>query len=86
MKFAHMADCHLGSWSNHPDLKDYSIIAFERAIDQCIDEGVDFIIIAGDLFDTSIPPIDVLRRCAAKLRQLKERNIGVYVISGSHDY
>jgi len=81
-----MADCHLGSWSNHPDLKDYSIIAFERAIDQCIDEGVDFIIIAGDLFDTSIPPIDVLRRCAAKLRQLKERNIGVYVISGSHDY
>ncbi|MBI3190458.1 exonuclease SbcCD subunit D, partial [archaeon] len=76
----------LGSWSNHPDLKDYSIIAFEKAVDTCISEEVDFIIIAGDLFDTSIPPIDVLRRAASKLRQLKENNIGVYVISGSHDY
>ncbi len=86
MKFAHMSDCHLGSWSNHPDLRDYSIIAFERAIEECIKENVDFVIIAGDLFDTSIPPIDVLRRAAAKFRQLKEADIGVYAISGSHDY
>jgi len=86
MKFAHMSDCHLGSWSNHPDLKEYSIIAFEKAIDECIKESVDFVIIAGDLFDTSIPPIDVMRRAAAAFRKLKESSIGVYVISGSHDY
>ncbi len=86
MKFAHMADCHLGSWSSHPDLREYSIIAFERAIDDCIKESVDFVLIAGDLFDTSIPPIDVLRRAAAAFRKLKESGIGVYVISGSHDY
>jgi hypothetical protein len=81
-----MADCHLGSWSNHPDMREYPVIAFEKAIDKCIDEKLDFVIIAGDLFDTSLPSIDVLRRAAAKLRQCKEAGIAVYVIPGSHDY
>jgi len=86
MKFAHMADCHLGSWSNHPDMREYPVLAFEFAIDECIKEGVDFIIIAGDLFDTSLPPIDVQARTAAKLRECKEHGIAVYAIPGSHDY
>jgi DNA repair protein SbcD/Mre11 len=86
MKFAHMADCHLGSWSNHPDLKEYPSIAFERAMEGCINEKVDFIIIAGDLFDTSMPSIDVLKRAAAAMRKCREAGIPIYVIPGSHDY
>ncbi|MCX6815778.1 MAG: exonuclease SbcCD subunit D [Candidatus Aenigmarchaeota archaeon] len=86
MKFAHLADCHLGSWSNHPDMRDYPVLAFENAINMCIAEKVDFIIIAGDLFDTSLPPIDVMRHTATKLRECRENNIAIYVIPGSHDY
>lgn len=85
MKFAHLADCHLGSWSNHPDLKEYPVLAFERAMDKCREEKVDFIIIAGDLFDTSLPSIDVLRRVTAKLKEISSE-IPVYVVPGSHDY
>src|SRR3989338_3553306 len=86
MKFAHMADCHLGSWSNHPDMREYPVLAFELAVDECIKEDVDFIIIAGDLFDTSLPPIDILQRTAAKFNECREKNISVYAIPGSHDY
>ncbi len=86
IRFAHMSDCHLGSWSSHPDMKEMPLRAFETAVDKCIVEGVDFIIIAGDLLDTSLPSVDVLRRAAAKFRECKEKGVQVYLVAGSHDY
>lgn len=85
MKFAHMADCHIGSWRD-PKLKDISTIAFNKAIDKCMEENVDFILISGDLFNTSLPRIDNLKTVVNTFRQLKEKNIPVYIIPGSHDY
>lgn len=81
-----MSDCHLGSWSSHPELREMPLYAFERAIDICIAEKVDFIIIAGDLLDTSLPGVDVLSRAAYIFRKCREADIPVYLIAGSHDY
>ena len=86
MKFAHLPDCHLGSWSGHPDMREYSLLAFERAIDLCIKDGVDFILQCGDFFDTSLPSIDVLRRAVTALRKCREAGIPFYMIVGSHDF
>src|SRR3989344_5029772 len=85
MKFAHMADCHIGSWRD-PKLKDTSTSAFIKAVDKCIKEKVDFILIAGDLFNTSFPRLDNLKAVVSKLRQLKDLEITVYIVPGSHDY
>ena len=35
MKFAHIADCHIGGWRD-PKLKDIASIAFERAVDKAV--------------------------------------------------
>lgn len=86
IKFAHLSDVHLGSWNNHPDLREYPLRAWEKAVDKCIEEGVDFIIIAGDFFDTSLPSVDALRKAASEMRRCKENGIGVYAIAGSHDF
>ncbi len=85
MKFAHMADCHIGSWRD-PKLKDTSTLAFIKAVDKCIQEKVDFILIAGDLFNTSFPRLDNLKSVVSKFRQLKDMGISVYIVPGSHDY
>ena len=85
MKFAHMADCHIGAWRD-PKLKDLSIDAFVKAIRISIDHKVDFIIIAGDLFNTALPGIDNLKTAVKSLKELKEKNIAVYIIPGSHDF
>ena len=85
MKFAHLADCHIGSWRD-PKLRDTSTHAFIKAADKCIGEKVDFILIAGDLFNTSFPRLDNLKTVAAKLKQLKDLEIPVYIVPGSHDY
>lgn len=84
MKFAHMADLHLGGWRD-PELEKTNLSVFEKALDKCADEGVDFIIISGDLFDTSMPPFDVLDFASRKLSEVRKKGIPVYTISGSHD-
>jgi DNA repair exonuclease SbcCD nuclease subunit len=86
IKFAHMADVHLGSWNNHPDLREMPLIAFSSAIDACINEKVDFILIAGDLFDTSLPSLDILKDAVMKLKDCADYGITVYIVPGSHDY
>ncbi|MEK6983211.1 MAG: exonuclease SbcCD subunit D [Nanoarchaeota archaeon] len=85
MKFAHLADCHIGSWRD-PKLRDTSTFAFIKAIDKCVSERVDFILIAGDLFNTSFPRLDNLKTVVTKFKQLKDLNIPVYIVPGSHDY
>ena len=85
MKFAHLADCHIGAWRD-PRLKELPMQAFEKAIDKCISEKVDFVLISGDLFNTSLPGIEYLKRTVKKLKILKNKDIPVYIIAGSHDF
>ena len=85
MKFAHIADCHIGSW-REPKLRDSSTKAFKNAIEKCADENVDFVLISGDLFNTALPPVDHLKSAVEKLKQLKDMGIPVYTVAGSHDF
>ncbi|MBW2983863.1 DNA repair exonuclease [Candidatus Woesearchaeota archaeon] len=85
MKFAHLADCHIGAWRD-PKLRDANLKAFSKAIDVCIDKGVDFIVIAGDLFNTSLPSIDGLKTVVKRFKELKDKGINVYGVAGSHDF
>ncbi len=85
MKFAHLGDCHLGGW-RQPELKELNFRSFQYAIDECIKEKVDLILIAGDLFDSAYPPIDILKDTFREFRRLKEIGIPVFLIAGSHDY
>lgn len=85
MKFAHTSDCHIGGWREE-ELKKLNLESFKKMMDICIEEHVAFLLISGDLFDTSLPQIDVVREVALQLNRLKEENIDVYVIPGSHDH
>jgi exonuclease SbcD len=85
MPFAHLADCHIGAWRD-PKMKELAILAFEQAITEIIKKGVDFLLIAGDLFNTSLPPLDQVKRTVTQLQLLKTARIPVYAIAGSHDY
>lgn len=84
-KFAHIADCHLGA-QKYPELKELELKAFNECIDTCIKEKVDFIVIAGDLFHSNIPNMDVVKETVRKLREVKEIGIPIYMSYGSHDF
>lgn len=85
MRYAHLADLHLGSWRD-PKLRDLSTKAFLLAMDDCVQQQVDFILFAGDIFNTSLPGLDTLKIVTRKLKELNDNGISVYVIPGSHDF
>jgi DNA repair protein SbcD/Mre11 len=86
-KFAHMSDIHIGAFgSRYPELRELVLQAFDLAIDKCIDAGVDFVVIAGDTFDSNIPDLSSVKHAAAKILKAKEQGISFYVVYGSHDF
>ncbi len=84
MKFAHIADCHLGGW-REPKMRAANEESFVQTINKCIQEKVEFVLISGDLFNTAFPAIDSMRIAVEKIKELKDKQIPVYIIPGSHD-
>ncbi|MBW3013690.1 metallophosphoesterase, partial [Candidatus Woesearchaeota archaeon] len=75
----------IGAW-REPKLAELNRKAFISAVDAVINEKVDFVLISGDLFNTSLPSFDSLKETVAKLKQLADLSIPVYIIAGSHDF
>jgi len=85
MRFAHFADCHLGGWRQE-ELQALNFDSFQKAIDIVIGEKPDFLLLAGDLFDSAYPPIEILKETFAEFKKVKEAGIPVFMIAGSHDF
>lgn len=85
MKFAHLADCHLGSWRQE-ELQKLNFQSFQKVIERCIQEDVNFVLISGDLFDSTYPPIEILKESFSEFKKLHDAKIPVYIIAGSHDF
>jgi len=85
VKFAHLADCHLGGWRQE-ELQRLNFQSFQMVCRRCIEEKVDFILISGDLFDSAYPPIEILKDSFAEFKKIHDAGIPVYLIAGSHDF
>jgi DNA repair protein SbcD/Mre11 len=85
VRFAHISDVHLGGWKQEP-LQKLNFQSFQLAIETCIKENLDFVLIAGDLFDTAYPGIEILKETFAEFKKLKEARIPCFIVAGSHDY
>jgi DNA repair exonuclease SbcCD nuclease subunit len=85
LKFAHIADCHLGGWRQE-ELQTLNFLSFQKAISTIIQEKLDLVLIAGDLFDSAYPPIEILKEAFSEFKRLKEACIPVFIVAGSHDF
>ncbi len=85
VRFAHISDVHLGGWKQQP-MQDLNFQSFEKAMNICIEKKLDFVLIAGDLFDSAYPPIEILKKTFAVFRRLSDTKIPCFLIAGSHDY
>ncbi len=85
MKFIHISDLHLGR-----KIYEYSMLDEQKnaltqvlkAVDDCRPEGV---LIAGDVYDKSIPSIEAMELFEWFLMELVDKHTKVFVISGNHD-
>lgn len=85
IKFAHISDVHLGAWRNER-INELGYQAFEEVVNSIIEEKVDFVILSGDLYDVSNPKVEVIDLATKLLKRLKDLEIPLYGIMGSHDF
>ena len=94
IRFIHTGDLHLdtpfkGLSSVNRELagrlKDATFKSFQRIIDICIEESVDFLLITGDIFDSEIQSLAAQLRFVKELERLSARGIHAYLICGNHD-
>lgn len=85
IRFAHMADIHLGAFRDER-LRELNLNAFEKAIDICAQEELDFIVISGDLFHVNLPDMSIVNRAVQRMKELRDAGIRIYLVFGSHDY
>lgn len=85
-RFLHLSDVHLGYQQyNHKERFNDFGRAFEYIVRRALEEQVDFVLLAGDLFHKrSIDPLTLLQ-AVTMLDMLKEEGIPVLAIEGNHD-
>ena len=85
MKFIHLSDLHLGKRVNEFSMledQEFILIKILNIIDEQQPDGV---IIAGDVYDKSVPPAEAVELFDNFLVNLAKRGVKVFVISGNHD-
>jgi len=83
---SHISDIHLGyAQFNLQEREEDLYELFEESIDKSIQEHVEAIIIAGDIFHNPKPNGSAIIKLAHELKKLKEKSIPVYFILGEHD-
>ena len=85
MRFFHLSDLHLGKRLGEASLIEDQEYILAEIINIVERETPDCLLIAGDVYDKSVPSAEAVRLFDSFLSQLKEKNIKVFVISGNHD-
>ena len=93
-RFIHAADLHLDSplrglsqreGAPEEEIRGASRRALENLVSLCLEEGVDFLLIAGDLYDGDWPDFNTGLFFNRQMLRLRDVGIPVYLISGNHD-
>ncbi|WP_283678296.1 DNA repair exonuclease [Lentilactobacillus sp. Marseille-Q4993] len=98
MKFIHAADIHLDSPFSGllagdtlpaeltKKITDSTFDSFKNVVNTAIDDRVDFVLLAGDLFDRNEKSVSAAAFLTDQLNRLNDANIKVFIIFGNHDY
>lgn len=81
----HLSDLHIGKKVNEYSMLQDQIYILKEILRIIDNEKVETVIIAGDVYDRSLPPNEALELFDEFLYQLSSRNVNVFVISGNHD-
>ncbi|MEM4396448.1 MAG: DNA repair exonuclease [Candidatus Woesearchaeota archaeon] len=84
MAFVHLADIHLGAW-REPKLEKLQIEAFKQLTKFVLERKPEFLLISGDLFDTPLPKIEIIKLVFDEFKKINQI-CPIFYISGSHDY
>jgi len=85
MRFLHTSDWHLGRSLHKADLREAQAAFLDHLVETAGSERVDAVLVAGDVYDRAIPPVDSVALYEEALARLRASGARVILISGNHD-
>ena len=85
MKFLHLADLHLGKRVNGFSMLEDQAHILRQILAILDNEQPDGVLIAGDVYDKSVPSVEAVELLDGFLTELRTRGVPVLLISGNHD-
>ena len=85
MRFLHTSDWHLGRSLHRADLREAQSKFLDHLVETARAERVDAVLVAGDVYDRAIAPVDSVALCEDALARLRDTGARVILISGNHD-
>ena len=86
LRFIHTADWHLGRYFHGMHLTaDQREIIMGQIVPFVREEGVEAVIIAGDIYDRGVPPVEAVDLFDEFLMKMAELRVKVFYIAGNHD-
>ncbi|VDG21267.1 exonuclease sbcCD subunit D [Lactobacillus sp.] [Lactiplantibacillus mudanjiangensis] len=86
MRFLHTADWHLGKQLHGFNLQAEQQAAYEQIVQLAVQEKVDAVVIAGDLYDRAVPSEAAVQQLNSMLMDLNlKHHLPLLAISGNHD-
>ena len=85
MKFIHLSDLHLGKRVNEFSMIEEQDAILKQILNIIDNESPDGILIAGDIYDKSVPSAEAVQLFDGFLCELAKRHLQVFIISGNHD-
>lgn len=85
MKFVHLSDLHIGKRVNGFSMLNDQLYIFDQLLSVIKDEQAGAVLISGDVYDKTIPPIEAVGVLDKFLTEITGMNIPVLMTSGNHD-
>jgi exonuclease SbcD len=85
MRLLHTSDWHLGRSLHRADLRAAQAAFLDHLVDVVKAEKVDVVLVAGDVYDRAVPPVDAVELCEDALLRLHATGARIVLISGNHD-
>ena len=85
MLMLHTSDWHLGRSLHRADLRAAQAAFLDHLVSTVRAEKVDVVLVAGDVYDRAVPPVDAVELCEDALLRLHATGTRIVLISGNHD-
>src|SRR5271163_3003637 len=85
MRMLHTSDWHLGRSLHRADLRSAQGGFLDHLVATVRSEKVDVVLVAGDVYDRAVPPVDAVEMCEDALLRLHATGARIVLISGNHD-
>src|SRR5260370_17672027 len=84
MRFLHTSDWHLGRSLHRADLREAQAAFLDHLVETAASERVDAVLVAGDVYDRAIPPVDSVALYEEPLPRLPARGAPPILITHTH--